>query len=221
MPDADASGISQSPDEIDFIDVNGDGKADYVWTRPIDGSVRVWYNDYPNKPTWLEAGKIAVGVGTSGANIRYGKLLSTGREDYVAVDRKTGAIGAWLNGCGDLDTSKKKHRITIIRVKASWSVYEKPTDASQPKTYCDPNGESYARGSQEIADQPEDAEYPSAVVNIQKLYDHDCFYVGGFYRVGKLICDGISGIRCYKDEKHGETQKCRSWSYEPSLYCEW
>ncbi|KAF4990980.1 hypothetical protein FDECE_14187 [Fusarium decemcellulare] len=163
MPDADAAGINQSPDEIDFVDINGDGKADYVWTRRLDGRVKVWYNDYPNKPTWREAGEIAGGVRTSGANIRYGKLQSTGREDYVAVDPKTGAIGAWLNGCSDPDTSEKKHRITIVKGPGGWSVFEKALDGDEPKSYCNKRDRRNLRGIQKIAGEPKDAKYPMSV----------------------------------------------------------
>jgi hypothetical protein len=223
MPDADASGINQSPDEIDFIDMNGDGKADYVWTRRLDGRVKVWYNDYPKKPTWREAGEIAGGVGTSGANVRYAKLQSTGRYDYVAVDPGTGAIGAWLNGCGDPDTSKKKHRITVVRDvddrNGRWNVLEKPVDEDWPSNYCFRSEDS--RGTQGLNSEPKDADFPFALVTIKRLYDHTCFYLGGAYRVGQLVCDGVSGIRCYEDKRHGKRQKCRTGSYTHALYCEW
>ncbi|KAM0426176.1 hypothetical protein ACHAPT_008521 [Fusarium lateritium] len=99
LPDADASGIGQRPEEIELIDINGDGKADYVWKKPIDGSVRVWINEYPNLPAWRDIGIIAEGVGTSGNNIRWATLQEGGRPDYIIVDPKTGALGAWLNGC--------------------------------------------------------------------------------------------------------------------------
>jgi hypothetical protein len=99
LPEAEAEGISQSPDEIQLVDINGDGKADYVWTRKLDGRTLVWYNNYPNSPRWREGGNIAGGVGTAGSNIRWGKLTSTGRADYLAVEPYTGAVAAWLNGC--------------------------------------------------------------------------------------------------------------------------
>ena len=55
----------------DLVSYCSDGKADFVWTRAHDGAARVWLNNYPNKPTWLEQGQIAGGVGVSGANVRY------------------------------------------------------------------------------------------------------------------------------------------------------
>ncbi|KAJ4208903.1 hypothetical protein NW759_013504 [Fusarium solani] len=191
-----ASGINQSPDEIDFIDLNGDGKADYVWTRKLDGRVKVWYNNYPNKPTWREAGEIAGGVGTSGANVRYGTLSSTGRADYIPVDPKTGAIAAWLNGCNDFDTSEKKHKITIFQRnvhgnKRMWGITEYPLQGKQPKDHCDLTGK-YSRSSQISPNDPDDAEYPTLVTNNDKIYGKQCYYIGSPYSLGGLIVGNIT-----------------------------
>ncbi|KAK8140819.1 hypothetical protein G3M48_001779, partial [Beauveria asiatica] len=43
-------------------DINGDGKADYVWTRPLDGQVQVWLNTYPQQPAWRHIGIVKDGV---------------------------------------------------------------------------------------------------------------------------------------------------------------
>ncbi|TLD05009.1 uncharacterized protein PgNI_09260 [Pyricularia grisea] len=108
LPEADASGIGQRPKEIELVDVNGDGKADYVWTSALDGRVKVWFNDYPNQPTWLAQGEIAGGVGTSGANVRWADLQGTGRASYIAVDPNTGGLAAWLNGCDDMGPKRSR-----------------------------------------------------------------------------------------------------------------
>ncbi|KAJ3473130.1 hypothetical protein NLG97_g10499 [Lecanicillium saksenae] len=105
LPAADAAGIGQRAEDISFYDINGDGKADYVWTRPIDGSVEVWLNMYPQMPAWNHVGVIASGVGTSGNNVRFAQLTGTkqtpgsGRADYIGVDPDTGSLSAWFNGC--------------------------------------------------------------------------------------------------------------------------
>ncbi|OCL02267.1 carbohydrate esterase family 3 protein [Glonium stellatum] len=53
MPDADASGIGERPEEISFMTSTGkDGKADYIWTRPHDGKAFVHIDQYPRQPTW-------------------------------------------------------------------------------------------------------------------------------------------------------------------------
>ncbi|KAJ6438913.1 Lipase 1 [Purpureocillium lavendulum] len=101
LPEADASGIAQRPEEISFHDINHDGKADYVWTSAVDGSVHVWLNNYPNKPAWLAQGQIATGVGTSGSCVKWASLLHGNYSDYIAVDPTNGAIAAWLNLCED------------------------------------------------------------------------------------------------------------------------
>lgn len=79
--------------------LQSDGKADYVWTSAIDGSVQVWLNNYPNSPTWLAEGEIAGGVGTSGACVRWGTMYQLTGASYIAVNPNTGAISAWLSGC--------------------------------------------------------------------------------------------------------------------------
>ncbi|KAK7973640.1 elongation factor Tu GTP binding domain-containing protein [Apiospora arundinis] len=108
LPEADAAGIGQRPEEIEFVDVDGDGRADYVWTSALDGRVRVWLNDYPKLPTWRAQGEVAGGVGTAGSNIRWAQLQGTGRADYVAVDPGTGAVAAWLNGCDALGDDRPR-----------------------------------------------------------------------------------------------------------------
>ncbi|OAA72425.1 lipolytic protein G-D-S-L family [Cordyceps fumosorosea ARSEF 2679] len=133
LPQADAAGIGQRPKETSFHDINGyvfsfpsqrsspattphpalthipgsDGRADYVWTRPLNGRVEVWLNMYPQQPAWRHVGVVNNCVGTSGANTRLATLPGTrrrpgsGRADFVAVGPNTGALAAWLNGCDD------------------------------------------------------------------------------------------------------------------------
>ena len=76
-----------------------DGKADYIWTRPIDGATFVWFNNFPDQPAWLSQGDLASGVGVNGANVRYADLQGTGRSSFLAIDPNTNALSAWLNGC--------------------------------------------------------------------------------------------------------------------------
>lgn len=79
--------------------LSSDGKADYVWTRARDGAVFAWLNNYPNQPPWLEFGQIADGVGTTGANVKWGELTRSGYPDYVAFNPADGSFAAWLNLC--------------------------------------------------------------------------------------------------------------------------
>lgn len=92
-----------------YLHKSSDGKADYVWTNAIDGSVRVWFNylgwyygDYANTWWGIPGGygfEVAAGVGTAGANVMFAYLQKTGRATYIAVNRETGGIAAWFNGC--------------------------------------------------------------------------------------------------------------------------
>ena len=224
MPEADALGIGQSPDEIELIDVNGDGKADYVWTRKLDGRVKVWYNEYPDKPTWREGGEVAEGVGTSGANIRYGKLQSTGRADYIAVDPESGAIAAWLNGCSSPEPTKKKHRVYVLDSKTDdadhmWLFVERPLEGPTPAHWCNLRAK-YHRGRAYDENDPKDARYPSEATDLDTLHGKDCYYVGSPYQIGRFVCDGVAGLQCYKYEDQTR-EDCGPWSYTHALYCDW
>ncbi|KAJ3467994.1 hypothetical protein MRS44_005558 [Fusarium solani] len=218
-------GIQRRPEEIHFHDINGDGKADYLWINPVNGIVKAWINNYPNSPAWIDSGEYAGSVGTAGNNIRFAKLHLTGRASLVAVDRSTNAIAAWLNGCDDLDISEKEHRITITHAKSKfsgkqWSVTERPLEGSTPKDHCDLTGK-YSRGTQYSPDDPDDAKYPTLISEIGKLYGHKCVYTGLPDTLGRLRCEGVTGIHCYKDPSFGEKKDCDGWSYTHALYCEW
>lgn len=228
LPAADASGIGQSPDEIQFYDINGDGKADYVWTRKLDGRVLVWYNEYPNLPAWREGGEIAAGVGTSGANIRYARLTSTGRADYVAVDPESGAIAPWLNGCGNPDTSEKKNLVYISDwiVKTDPKVWKvnKHLDKDMPKDFCDLTGKTLIGLTTGTENNPEKGDYPTYISDVRPTGDkeHSCQFVGSSERIGRLQCKEVSNIQCYKDPNFGKRVKCDEYnSYTPAIRCEW
>jgi hypothetical protein len=70
------------------------GKADYVWTSAISGSVQVLFNNYPNQRMWLDQGIVTNGVGASGSYIRYAILLNTTYPDYVVVNPENSTISA-------------------------------------------------------------------------------------------------------------------------------
>lgn len=226
MPDADASGIGQSPEEIDLVDIDGDGRADYVWTRRLDGRVRVWYNQYPSQPTWREGGEIAGGVGTSGANVKYARLQVTGRADYVAVDPLTGALGAWLGGCADADTTAKKNRVSIGRgtrgppgddLEHVWLVKMHEDGEEDSGGFCDYDGaQTYEY------DDVDPRDWPTAIWQIPKLFGSQCFYVGGVDRIGRMVCDGVRGTRCFRDPQAGIGPGCGNELSGTRLFiCEW
>ncbi|KAL4861685.1 SGNH hydrolase-type esterase domain-containing protein [Aspergillus spectabilis] len=227
MPEADASGIGQRPEEISFHDINGDGKADYVWTRASDGAAWYWQNNYPNTPTWLEQGRIAGGVGTSGMNVRYAQLQDTGRASYVAINPDDGAIAAWLNRCNDLgpEPIKRPNGILIdlfeLYTGAGWSrqwyVYE--LKRGETVDVCDTSS-VYSERAQTTANSPD---YPVSFEHEFTVHGIDgCTYKGSADEVGRLICPDMHQIACERSEEYDETFSCGNGaSMTAVLECWW
>jgi hypothetical protein len=53
------SSVGADRANVRFADLNGDGKADYLWLDKFDGSVRLWSNPglFANKIDWASKGK--------------------------------------------------------------------------------------------------------------------------------------------------------------------
>jgi FG-GAP-like repeat len=97
-----ATGIGGLRAEIRFADLNGDGRADYLWVHS-DGSVTAYLNGgqiagspTPANVVWLPQGVIATGIGKNGAGTRFADLAGVGRSDYIWVD-DNGALTGYLN----------------------------------------------------------------------------------------------------------------------------
>ncbi|KAI6355904.1 hypothetical protein MCOR25_008060 [Pyricularia grisea] len=60
MPGADASDIGHRPEDDEFVDINGDGKADYACSRVV------WLNTDLEILSWLAQDKTAGGIGVNG-----------------------------------------------------------------------------------------------------------------------------------------------------------
>ncbi|KAJ7330997.1 hypothetical protein DFH08DRAFT_815078 [Mycena albidolilacea] len=122
-----ASGIGKNGTGVRFADLNGDGRAEYLWidddgamtgdgradyltVTHTGGAVELWLNgggpdDGPNaaKVVWYPQGIIATGVGTSGMGVQFADLNGDGRTEYLDVNYETSAVNAWLNGCAFLN----------------------------------------------------------------------------------------------------------------------
>ncbi|KAJ7243855.1 hypothetical protein B0H12DRAFT_819301 [Mycena haematopus] len=97
-----ATGVGAPRYQVQFADLNGDGRAEYLWVHD-DGSVDAWLNlggpdDGPNaaKVSWLPAGTIATGIGKDGTGVRFADLNGDGRAEYLYLD-ENGAMTAYLN----------------------------------------------------------------------------------------------------------------------------
>ncbi|KAL8635487.1 MAG: hypothetical protein Q9228_007023, partial [Teloschistes exilis] len=97
-----ASGTGFTRDHVQFKDIDGDGKADYIGVNQLDGSTVVYVNKGPdpNSPgfwAWIPmnyAKPIASGVGAIGADIRWGRIEKTNRYSYLALSPNNGALRA-------------------------------------------------------------------------------------------------------------------------------
>ncbi|KAJ6585880.1 hypothetical protein B0H19DRAFT_1110925 [Mycena capillaripes] len=97
-----ATGVGASRRQVQFADLNGDGRAEYLFVHD-DGSVDAWLNlggpdDGPNaaKVVWSPSGSIATGIGEDGAGVRFADLNGDGRAEYLWLD-ENGAMTAYLN----------------------------------------------------------------------------------------------------------------------------
>ncbi len=97
-----ATGVGANGSDIKFADLNGDGRADYLWVH-ADGSVDAWLNlagtsDGPNviRVVWVSQGKIASGLGKNGSEVQFADLNGDGRAEYLWV-HPDGSVDAWLN----------------------------------------------------------------------------------------------------------------------------
>jgi hypothetical protein len=101
-----ASGLGQNGSEVRFADLNGDGKAEYLWVHP-DGSVDAWLNlgssstgTSAGRVSWQSLGTIATGIGKSSTGLEFGDINGDARADYLWVDPNNGAVTAYLNSGG-------------------------------------------------------------------------------------------------------------------------
>ncbi|KAI1034833.1 hypothetical protein LB504_004407 [Fusarium proliferatum] len=113
-----ATGVGGNRASVQFADLNGDGRAEYLKVND-DGSVECWLNagrpdNGPNaaKVTWIPQGKIASGVGKDGAGVRFADLNGDGRAEYLYINTD-GSVECWLNAGGP-DNGPKAAKVTWI-----------------------------------------------------------------------------------------------------------
>jgi hypothetical protein len=98
-----ATGLGDGPGVM-FADLNGDGKADYLWVD-TNGDVTAYKNGGANSAggwTWTSLGRIVHGTGATRATTRFADIDGDGRAEYLIVG-STGALTAWFNS-GYADT---------------------------------------------------------------------------------------------------------------------
>ncbi|WP_079008331.1 FG-GAP-like repeat-containing protein [Streptomyces sp. XY431] len=97
-----APGTGAPGDHVQFADVNGDGRDDYLVVQD-NAAVFAWLNTpgTGGVPSWRSLGLVAPGVpGVTGDLVRFADYDGDGRDDYLVVD-STGRVHAWRNTPGD------------------------------------------------------------------------------------------------------------------------
>ncbi|MFC4049851.1 GDSL-type esterase/lipase family protein [Actinomadura syzygii] len=101
-----ASGVKLDAQEgIDFADIDGDGRDDYLVYNTVTGAVKAWINvggDRDGKPGWIERGQIASGVESTARPV-FADIDGDKRADYLMANPRTGTVRAWINAGGDRD----------------------------------------------------------------------------------------------------------------------
>ncbi|CAG8973853.1 hypothetical protein HYALB_00005599 [Hymenoscyphus albidus] len=92
-----ATAVGGDRGNIHLADINGDGRADYLWVHN-NGSVDCWLNMglKAGKVTWHKKQTIAVGFGNDGAGVRFADLNGDGRAEYIYVNSNISVV-VWLN----------------------------------------------------------------------------------------------------------------------------
>ncbi|KAK3616373.1 hypothetical protein LTR56_025996 [Elasticomyces elasticus] len=117
-----ATGVGGRRHEIQFADLNGDGRAEYLWVH-ANGSVDAWVNSGfswsgpvgSGKAAvgWLPNGQIAGGIGYPGSTVTFADLNGDGRAEYIAVGGE-GQVYCYLNGPDAIDNGPNAaHRVWI------------------------------------------------------------------------------------------------------------
>ncbi|KFY17433.1 hypothetical protein V492_00682 [Pseudogymnoascus sp. VKM F-4246] len=90
-----------------FADVNGDGRADFMWVDKMNGDAKVWYNlgELPDGNEvsgssfrWSLQGKLYAGA-ARGPNLHFPNIGGQGRADMVMIEPSTAHGFIWYNSC--------------------------------------------------------------------------------------------------------------------------
>ncbi|KAH7114166.1 SGNH hydrolase-type esterase domain-containing protein [Dactylonectria estremocensis] len=96
-------GIGRAGEHVRFHDMDGDGKADYLWLDPESGRMHCWLNKMPEgfvKAGTHEQGIIAVGTAPS-EKVYIADANGDGLADYLVVNPNDGSVDVWWNNGPD------------------------------------------------------------------------------------------------------------------------
>ncbi|WP_344917870.1 GDSL-type esterase/lipase family protein [Streptosporangium oxazolinicum] len=102
------TGVSLTGRYVQFADIDGDGRDDYLAIDPANGNTRAWRNVGAENggDKWEDRGVIASGTNTgvsrTGRIARFGDLNGDVRADYLAIDPANGSVRGWINVRADV-----------------------------------------------------------------------------------------------------------------------
>ncbi|MFB7352919.1 FG-GAP-like repeat-containing protein [Streptomyces gardneri] len=95
-----AGGLTRDPDQVRFVDFDGDGRTDYAWVRP-DGPVTVFLNrGGDGHGGWQDRGLVATGVTKDPSRVRWTDFDGDAYADYSVIGTD-GSVQTYLNRGGD------------------------------------------------------------------------------------------------------------------------
>ncbi|MYU51171.1 MULTISPECIES: FG-GAP-like repeat-containing protein [Streptomyces] len=110
-------GFDAEKEDIDFADIDGDGRDEYLVVNHETGAVKAWKcsgDDQFGPPKWRIDARIPNNMG-KGAMITFADIDGNGRDDYLMVDTASGAVQAWLNlGSNQYGQLEWKHLENVI-----------------------------------------------------------------------------------------------------------
>lgn len=89
-------------DEIQFADLDGDGKADYLIVDKDNGSVAEYLNGGQKSDggwEWLPKGQVVEAHAKKGEQVQFASLNGDKKDDYLVVDVDSNAVSLWINKC--------------------------------------------------------------------------------------------------------------------------
>ncbi|MEU1439266.1 FG-GAP-like repeat-containing protein [Streptomyces sp. NPDC005786] len=92
-----ATGLLSPDSQVQFADLDGDGKADLLDVNPATGETWLWRNGGPPAGpgwTWHQQGPITAG---NSSQVVYADLNDDSRADYLQINAD-GSVQAWING---------------------------------------------------------------------------------------------------------------------------
>jgi hypothetical protein len=75
-----ASGVGAPSSEIQFADIDGDHKVEYLNVDPTNGTVKAWQNGGPNpNGGWIWQGQVNITAASSGFHVAFADMNGAAR----------------------------------------------------------------------------------------------------------------------------------------------